>query len=439
MMKPILAGTAGDELLRIDAATVLKRFFHLERALLIACAGWVPAMHRVESKELLARSVWENSLTADALRERVFEMRFPDRELHVGPDQPLVELFEDSIEAPSPAAFMAGLAEVLLPALKTAYSDYLRATDALSDGPSRRFLATAQLEKQDQQASLTELAAQEAIAAGTPDSSVDGWVAELKAALEELGGVSLSPIRANELRARTSARPFALAEDPGRDERYFPCSFYWPDIVDPEFPYGTGLALQVRTAVSHLNEVWAVDTAGAMLHGFARDLGWEYIRDASRWLYDESRHMMLGARRFEVWGIDRAMVPLGKYIYEACAGEDIIYRLGMLAFFETKNIGKKRDRVETFHEMGDNMSERDMDFDWADEAIHAGYGRRWMRKALEVRGQDPESWPAIVSHCEDLVERRVQRATQEEIDEITKMATALLAEAESRATTGGDG
>ena len=77
----------------------------------------------------------------------------------------------------------------------------------------------------------------------------------------------------------------------------------------------------------------------------------------------------------------------------------------MLGYFETKNIGRKHERAAAFHAMGDTTSETDMEFDWADETLHAEYGRRWLKELLEPRGEDPESWPAVLEHCEQLVER----------------------------------
>ena len=158
--------------------------------------------------------------------------------------------------------------------------------------------------------------------------------------------------------------------------------------------------------------MWAVETAGLILDRLSSELGWEFTRDAARWLYDESRHMLMGARRLEAWGFAPAEIPLGGYIYEACAGQDAIYRLGMLGYFETKNIGRKRERAEAFHGMGDSTSEVDMEFDWADETLHAEYGRRWLRRLLEARDEDPESWPAVLERCEELVRERVARATR---------------------------
>ena len=105
----------------------------------------------------------------------------------------------------------------------------------------------------------------------------------------------------------------------------------------------------------------------------------------------------------------------------------------MLGYFETKNIGRKRERAAAFHEMGDTTSETDMEFDWADETLHAEYGRRWLRRLLEARGEDPESWPAVFERCEQLVQQRVAHATPDDLGRIRACADALVEEAERRA------
>jgi hypothetical protein len=143
--------------------------------------------------------------------------------------------------------------------------------------------------------------------------------------------------------------------------------------------------------------------------------------------------MLMGKERLARWGFEPTQIPLGGYIYEACAGQDALYRLGMLGYFETKNIGRKRERAQAFHEMGDATSETDMEFDWADETLHAEYGRRWLRQLLEARGEDPESWPKVLERCERLVEERIARSTVEDLDRIREAADALVAAAGSRA------
>jgi len=226
--------------------------------------------------------------------------------------------------------------------------------------------------------------------------------------------------------------PFDVPDFPRKDARYAEHTFYWPDTIVAGYPYGEGRALQVRAAVSHLNEVWAVDTAGAILYALAPELGWEWIRDAARWTYDEARHMLMGKRRLDGWGLRPEDTPLGGYIYEACAGQDPLYRLGMLGYFETKNIGRKKERAQAFRELGDATSATDMEFDWADETLHAEYGRRWLKELLETRGEDPESWPQVLERCEELVAARLAGATDADREAIVTRADNLLRLASSQ-------
>jgi hypothetical protein len=397
---------------RIDSAQVLTRFHYLSRAIALACGGWIAGTPKLETKAALARVAWQHTLAGDAFRERVFELRYPNRFLEEGSDAPLIRVYEAAIDAPDANQFLAALTDTLLPDYAERLAAFLTQTDELDDGPTIRIVEQAARDVADQAAALTPGA--------RPGLDPVSWAARLRD-----GFRTLEP---------PAGTPFRLAEEPARDDAYLSSSFYWPDAIVPGYPYGEGVALQVRSAVSHLNEVWAVDTAGAILHGLAPELGWEWIRDAGRWTYDEARHMLMGKRRLEAWGLPADKIPLGGYIYEACAGQDPLYRLGMLGYFETKNIGRKRERAAAFHAMGDTTSETDMEFDWADETLHAEYGRRWLKELLEQRGEDPESWPAVLERCEQLVADRVAQATDAERARITAAAEALVAEATSRAS-----
>ncbi len=350
---------------RFDTAQTLTRLFYREQAAALACGRFVPRVAPLEHKAELAHTAWECALAADALRERVFELRYPSRFL----------------EEQAEELTLGGPDELrtLVSRLRDDYAEYLEVADELADGPSRRIVGSALRDKE-----------------------------------REVG--ALAPIELTD-------------DDPARDDRYAVSSFYWPDVLDPSYPYGEGVSLQLRSAVSHLNEVWAVETAAVLLDRLSPELGWEFTRDAARWLYDESRHMLMGKERLERWGFERGQIPLGAYIYEAWQGQDPLYGLGMLGYFETKNIGRKRERAQAFHDMGDSTSETDMEFDWADETLHAEYGRRWLRRLLESRGEDPESWPAVLERCERLVAERVARATPDDLERIRAVADALVSTA----------
>jgi len=415
---------------RLDTAQILKRFFFCERSVIVNASRWIPHLSRLEVKVGIPLLCWQNAETANALRQRVFELRFPNRLMeHEGADKPLADVLSLLGVAPSERAFVEALANVVLPALRDAYSEFLTCSDPLADAPTYRFLELSVREKDQQIATLrrnlTEMQPVDA-EAGTDKHWVDGFNEQLQA----LGGIPTdrSP-DSRVLIAPPGSSSRGVLDKPARDSRYWSCRFYWPDIICADFPYGTGLRLQLRSAVSHLNEIWAVEHGGIILSEFADVLPWEWIYDAARWTYDESRHCLMGKMRLEAWGFSPHEIPLGTYIYESAKAGAAIDRLGMLYFFETKNIGRKPERAAAFKEIGDAVSEHDMDFDWADETIHASYGNRWLRVLHELDNQRYPGAEEVRQRCERMVAEMIASASEEERNAITKQAEHLIARA----------
>ena len=355
---------------------------------------------------------------------------------HEGADKPLADLLNLLRQAPSGRAFVEALASAALPALRDAYLEFLTYSDPLADAPTFRFLELSVREKDKQIADLNRRLTEMASDGAGVEAVSRQWVGDFADQLKMLGGIGTDRAPADRvITLPPGSRSWGVPDRPARDQRYWPCRFYWPDIIDSDFPYGTGLRLQLRSAVSHLNEVWAVEHGGIILSEFADVLPWEWIYDAARWTYDESRHCMMGKARLDTWGFLPGEIPLGSYIYESARASDPIYRLGMLYFFETKNIGRKPERTAAFKEIGDTVSEHDMDFDWADETIHATYGNRWLKSLHEI---DPEQYPApnlVRQYCEELVQRMVAQASSEEKRAITDRANALIQHATALAGT----
>src|SRR6516225_6710792 len=112
--------------MRFDTAQILKRFFFCERALLVSEAAWLPLIASIDIKTELPRFIWQSAQTAQALRERVFELRFPSRMLEQeGADHDVVALVNQIKNSPSVAAFLLSLGEVLMPLLRDCYCKYL--------------------------------------------------------------------------------------------------------------------------------------------------------------------------------------------------------------------------------------------------------------------------------------------------------------------------
>jgi len=411
--------------LRYDTAVILKRFYLVERQLVISQAGWIPGLPSFEAKTLLPHMLWQDAQNANSLRERVFELRFPNRMLEIGDDQVLIDLVRHSCAAPNGYAFLSAMATVWKPALLAVYREYLELADEIGDGPTYRFLQLAAREKEEQIGHLKQLLP----TCEEPDEAgkrlAEAWLADLAKKFAEAGGLSLDRPVPVQLAAEAA---FAPAEVARRGGEFQHVRFYWPDIVDAAFPYGEGLQLQLRSAVSHFNEVWAVENAGFLIYALAEQLEWEFMVDASRWIYDESRHCRMGYERLKSWGFEDHELPLGTYIYDSCQGQDLLYRLGMLFHFESKNIGKKIERIKSFGQMNDRLSQHDMDFDWADETIHTSYGTKWLAKLLAHRKQETSASDFFdIKHvCEQLVDKQVQTATEAEVAAIKRIASHML-------------
>ncbi len=347
-------------------------------------------------------------------------------------DAALIALCDAVTNAPSVPAYLWGLGKVMLPALRDAYREYLELADPIADGPTLRFLALALQEKETQTRTLSQWAEIEITQNPALREEALLWTQALTARLDALGGIGLEPAKsAGDMELLPGAQPYSIPDTPARDPRFRQCRFYWPDIVDPTFPYGVGVGLQLRAAISHLNEVWAIETGGIILSAFADLLPWEWIADAARWTYDEARHCRMGYDRLLAWGFEPGELPLGTYIYDSVAGQDPICRLGMLFFFETKNIKNKPKRADMLRAYGDSVSEHDMDFDWADETIHAGYGKHWLMQILKARGQSADSYREVRDHCCALVDAYLSTVTPEEIMAIKQAAHKLVARAKT--------
>ena len=421
-------------LMRWDTAEILTRLFFLERSLIVSQAGWLPTARRLDVKASLARTLWEGALTADSLQNRVFELRYPSRLIEPDAHKGLIAAFDASRDAPGEEAFVLALADVLLPSLRRAYEQFFGLSDRLSDGPSALIMRHALADKNEAIAEMKRLAGELLAARPQAQAAAEAWRDEVAALLSRLGPGLLEAETDQEAGAAIpGSQKFELAVHPGRDERFQRVRFYWPHLIDPAVESPEGIPLQMRSAIGHLNEVWAAEICAANLYNFADQLGWDYIKDLARWTYDESRHCLMGFQRLLEWGFEPGELPLGDYAYVAARQQEPIYSLGMIFYFETKYIHRGRERIETFREIGDALSQHDYEFDWADETFHAEYGNRWLTVLFEKRGEPPRNAHEIRRQCEEILAAYTATATPEEKEEIAAIADRLLRQAERRA------
>jgi hypothetical protein len=397
-----------------ESALLLKRFYFLQREFVRMQAGWLPGTEHWESKLLLPEFVWQDALAAQQLRQRVLELRYPDRRIEPGPDAPLLELFRSCRDAPGPLAFCTGLATVAKPAIRSAYQRYLRAADHLDDGPTVRILEHALADIDLQLERWKPLLDEAARLSPEESAPSQGWCRGLRQAFAAAGEhwateVTLQP--APPFRgAEHGGQPFAIARRGVRDRRFARALIPWPDSLEPSRGPGVGFELQIRQAQAHLNEIWAAEMAAAVLFDLAEEGPPEFLDEAARWCYDEIRHCRMGYARFQEWGFQRREMPLGSFSYDAGADADPLVRLGIIYYFESTYIHTKSERTRTFRDFGDRVSSHDMDFDWADELIHAQYGKHWLAHFLGRRG-DPRGIEDIKRLAGACIERMRAAAT----------------------------
>jgi hypothetical protein len=227
-----------------------------------------------------------------------------------------------------------------------------------------------------------------------PDEDTSAWRDYLRRSLASIGGFSGL--------GEKSAKPTDYADRPAfevprqtqRDERFKPMLFHLPhenkydkagqqawkriEALDKR------VAMQVWSAISHFNEIWAAEVPASVMFELSNE-PWDFYVDLSRWVWDESRHSMMGYRAMQGWGWDiPALIPYGNALYNALAHMPAAQRLALLYYYEEGLLrsGTKQTEIKILESAGDDGSIQDMDYDWADEAIHVSYGFKWLRHLL---------------------------------------------------------
>jgi hypothetical protein len=398
-----------------DSAGILKRFYLIQRELVLMQAGWLPGTEHWHSKLLLPECLWQDALIADEFRRRVFELRFPHREILVGDDAPRLQLLHQFSHAPDGLAFVEGLRLVLKPHLRAIYRLYLNRMDQLDDAPTVRILRQA-LADIEEQISRWAVAAEDAVRT-YPErrASTERWIAgaeRMAQALGDLLGPSPRALAQVDV-AEFGGGEFAISRQGARDRRFNLNRFAWPDNLDRSVGPGEGLQLQVRQSVHHLNELWAAEMAAACLFDLASHAEPEFLTDAARWCFDEIRHCRMGFTRLTEWGFPMSEMSLGTFPYDAGAEASPLTRLAMIFYFESTYIHTKPERAKIFGDWGDRVSSHDMDFDWADEQIHTHYGTRWLKYFLDKQG-DARRPVDLRPEAEAYVRKAIAEATTQD-------------------------
>jgi hypothetical protein len=137
---------------------------------------------------------------------------------------------------------------------------------------------------------------------------------------------------------------------------------------------------------------------------------WDFYLDLARWAWDETRHSTMGFRALEGWSWDvPKLIPWGNALYNAMGPMPPIQRLALLYFYEEGLLraGTKQIELKILESAQDDGSVQDMDFDWADEAIHVSYGFKWLRHLLGDDNAGKEELKRLTDEAREIVARFV--------------------------------
>ena len=383
------------------------------------CVEWLKRMHYVWKRlhqiftaHITAEPIYELKTAyslhahlcaehAQAIRDRVSEMREPPLGLEVVPDATLEVACDEVLCSPTTRERCFGLYGVLLPALIDSIQQYLSQTNRLADAPSVRILRFAQLELADMLAFGSQT-----LTALESSGGIDPQYVSV------LGGAStLTPSPGgrgepeSEVQRYYSRQPFQYDRVPKRDSR-FQDSFNAG--VNPEaFLYDPQYSPRDKTLMMYYKRIREIDVPEMMASILVEmpHKPWAFQRDMTRQLWDEARHAMLGDVGFRSVGIDWTQIPISFiWSYNLNTQLTATERHAVLFFIEQGLMPRtgKRFEWEVGLASGDALSALFQDFDWADEVLHAQIGREWyvkdfgdLNKALAYGDQ---CWSKVMSH-----------------------------------------
>ena len=360
-----------------ENARRLSRYAAVEQHLLHILAGHLQGVPEYEVKAMLARHLWEDAEHCDTLRKRLPELRGHDRSVEVELAGLLGRFLEEVLRAQNTIELLAGVYGVVKPALLAAYRKHQATTNPLADQPTTRHLRFIIQEEEEHIAwgrqSLTELLATE-----KQQAEVHAWQVHLAAYLAAAGGIAGDqPVPTTEL--PVGRPPFQICRHSLRDGR-----FTTTVLKDYGRPVQT-----VTERLHHMMWVRAVElTASESVASLIfewNDLPWEAYHDLARHCWDEMRHTLMGEASLEAEGIALTDLPNWVGYTEHAMQLPPLERYAHLAVYIEMGAMKYPPGARADYEFARDEAKHALmalylDYDWADEVIHARLGRRWVVK-----------------------------------------------------------
>lgn len=360
-----------------EASNRLQRLAYIEQRLMFLYASHVVTLPERDLKVLLGRLQYEAGQNANALRQRIQELRTPSRRLNKPPDKNLKIVFDHLDHLPGTSPFLEVLINSILPVLLEGYRDYLSSTNHLADYSSVRVVKT-NADETEQHLQLLRAIYEDTGSDEGDIPDIGEWSGALERSLNETVLLTKKEPSEGELELKEPTEPFQIPRELRRDgtlRRVWDFEKPPLDQVDEHLDYMMSIRL------SELN----VAEGLALVLCETEDMPWDFYMDISRHLWDEMRHSLFGEAAIESVHGDRAALPLRDYEGEFVMEVSPLEGYAVLGLeIEGANMRYppgKRQEWEFCRDMAkDRLMTTFQDYDWADEVLHVNIARRQLDK-----------------------------------------------------------
>jgi len=369
----------------IDAnRRLLNRYRYILHEGLRIQAGWLSAVARFELKCEMGRAIWEDTQHVNALYLRLREIQSPAFQKPA--DAALVRLMQELLHAPGEYALAVACWRVVKPALHAALVAHETATFPNSDLPSVHAIAHIVYDESRQLERMKPLLAQwESEGRFGPEVAV--WETYVRALLQDAGGITGDePRGATPAVAPSVRQPFVAPVEAARDERFTDLGSVGRVAVPPaESDYEEHTVFEFER---YSSEMLAAETVALVMYHHFANMPWEFLYDASRHLYDEVRHCLMGYEWMRRHGTNPFETPQCLNIFKWRAQFRPVEQYCLLTMGNEVNAFPYRHRrVEEHSARGNRLSEQFVRYDIADETQHVRFGNRWLPELVKAVGE----------------------------------------------------
>lgn len=334
----------------------------------VHCLGaWIAGAPQLETKIAWAYHLYDHAYLADLIGNRIHTL-IAERPTVASPaHRPLMGFLQELASLTDPAEQIAGLYQVLLPALMESCREHMERTNPVADEPTVRVLYQA----------VETLESHIIWGARQP---VDPAVTRrLQLYLTEAGG--LHGPGGKEYHGPDTFRPH-LVDRPARDSRFkeLEPGKRMPKAKPLETPEGRIRLLHI--ALINL-EIPAIEVCGRMIAEFP-DSPWAMQLDLARQIWDEARHAEMCADRLQELGGTIGQFPYHHRVWEHSVESPTLAE----RFITTQRIheGNGLDQTllarDALAAVGDMETSQIMDYIMADEVMHVRNGNKWMENLV---------------------------------------------------------